>query len=137
MIGLESPFPVVVIIYHLRWLLKHFWIRSESIFVPNVGYSSDWVGFIMQVHIYHLSFNPRPSGTNMLISSRWSFISSKPVWNEDTEEIWTSDSLLEFMYWSEFNSMICFVFLFFIFILPQITWSSPLVMLALFCQYFL
>lgn len=89
MIGLESPFPVVVIIYHLRWLLKHSWIRSESIFVPNVGYSSDWVGFIMQVHIYHLSFNPRPSGTKYV--------------DIFAMEFYLLQTCLEWRYWGNLN----------------------------------
>lgn len=137
MIGLESPFPVVVIIYHLSDFsntsgsdLSQYLFQTLAILLIGLDLLCKFTS--TTYHLIHGRVAP-----NMLISSRWSFISSKPVWNEDTEEIWTSDSLLEFMYWSEFNSMICFVFLFFIFILPQITWSSPLVMLALFCQYFL
>lgn len=60
----------------------------------------------MQVHIYHLSFNPRPSGTKYVDIFAMEFYLLQTVWNEDTEEIWTSDSLLKFktcfIYWSEF-----------------------------------
>lgn len=45
------------------WLLKHFGIKSKSIFAPHFRYFSDCVRFIMQIHIYNLSFNPWPSGT--------------------------------------------------------------------------
>ena len=63
MIALKSPHPVAGSIYHVMWLLKHFGIKSKSIFAPHFRYFSDCVRFIMQIHIYNLSFNPWPSGT--------------------------------------------------------------------------